>query len=97
VLPGFGIKITLTLCHASVIYPRARQTVKILTSGPDKISIPFFKSAGKILSSPADLKEPEPSIFYLILSESTSSDAINQSSSVGVLAGIARSVFSIIG
>jgi hypothetical protein len=59
--PGLGIKITLTLCHSSGIYPRTRQAVKILTSGsgPDKVSIPFFKNAGKISSSPADLKRPK--------------------------------------
>jgi hypothetical protein len=61
---GFGIKITITLCHASGIYPRARQAVKILTSRPDKISISFFKSAGKIPSSLADLKELNPSIIH---------------------------------
>jgi hypothetical protein len=60
VCPGFAIKITLTLYHASGIHPRARQDVKILTSGPDKISIPFFHCAGKLPSSPADLKEPKP-------------------------------------
>jgi hypothetical protein len=71
--------------------------VKILTSGPNKISIPFFKSAGKIPTSLADLKESNPSIAYLILSESTASNATSQSSSVGFLTGIARAVFSIIG
>jgi hypothetical protein len=57
---GFGIKVTLTLCRVSGIYPKMRQAVKILTSGPDKIPIPFFKSAGKIPCSPADLTEPKP-------------------------------------
>jgi hypothetical protein len=57
----------------SVIYPRASQAVKILTSGPDKISIPFFKSA-------EDLKDSKPSIAHLILSEFTASDATSQSS-----------------
>jgi hypothetical protein len=56
VRPGLGIKITLTLCHASGIHPRARQAVKILISDPDKISNQFFKSAGKILSSPGRLE-----------------------------------------
>jgi hypothetical protein len=53
---GFGIKVTLTLCLASGIYPKVRQDVMILTSSPDKIPIPFFKSAGKIPCPPADLK-----------------------------------------
>jgi hypothetical protein len=60
---GFGIKITL-----ASIYPRASQAMKILTSGPDKISFPFFKSA-------EDLKDSKPSIAHLILSEFTASDA----------------------
>jgi hypothetical protein len=81
-----GIKITLTLCHVSGIYSRARQAVKILTSVPDKIP-----------SSPIDLKELKFSIAHLILSESTASDTTSQSFSVGVLTGIARAVFSTIG
>jgi hypothetical protein len=81
--PDLGIKITLTLCHPSGIYPRARQAVKILTSRPDKISIPFFKSAGKIPFSPADLKKPKPSIADLIVLESTAFNATSQSSYVG--------------
>jgi hypothetical protein len=38
----------------------------------------LFKSAGKIPSSPADLKGPKPSIAHLILSEFTASDATSQ-------------------
>jgi hypothetical protein len=47
VRPVFEIKITLTLCHASGLYPRARQAMKILTSSQIKFQFNFSRVLGR--------------------------------------------------
>jgi hypothetical protein len=62
-----------TFRHGLGKKPKARKAVNIIFNGLVKTSIPFFKRAGKIPSSPAVLKglKPPKSPCYFIFSDSS--------------------------